>query len=186
MSLSKDYFFQLMAPILETYGKNFYSQHRLERIYHWVSHLTNEQMRIIVVSFIDEGIKPDVPHFKAKAQVHRARSEKAPSEQNVQCEDCADSGLVELLSNDNNLHLIRCDCLAGKQSHWEKLPEVRRDKLGGWRLVRRSDPESQVRWNPNKNGLGFEETSKLLLAKVADSTQFWNEIKRGRCDGEGQ
>lgn len=171
-----------MTGVLEAFPalKNKY---KLQRIYDLAQDLPLDVFGYIVVKIADDAkSSPSINDFKD--QISRWRREYyakygryyGQPEQEVKtgfdCEQCIDSGIIELFVDGKFSHHIRCNCEQG-QKHWAKIPQWDKD------LRQAFFPKAPTLSNFKPSSKEFGEF--LMLAenwakKIRTSENYWKQL----------
>lgn len=157
-----------------------------ERIYHFVGELTTRQFEQCVQSFVDNGIrKPTVADFRAKAQRFKNPLIQDVQRDDVRCQVCFDSAVVEIRHPQTATTLFAaCPCGVPHNpamNNWG-LPVLPRQMLGEWELI--PADEYCQRWKPFSSGEKVFTDSLMALideykAQIAFSRDFFNNNNEG-------
>jgi hypothetical protein len=109
-------FNEMFSIAEDCFGK--FSPLKKDRIFHFCQNLSNEQLRKLIVHFVDSGVRPDVNHFREKASVLN-RINVLREDIQVDCSKCDDLGVHELVSPSNSI-FAACTCDRGRhdQKYW--------------------------------------------------------------------
>lgn len=157
-----------------------YSPPEAERIYLAVRHLNKKQFERMVNAFIDAGVKPRIPHFKAKARSFIG--DFIPGEQidpekfkGNDCQWCFGTGWNEVWGDGFDMNvMIQCD---EKCKHWEHAYAIKDSTIPHWvdglfvNVERR--PLTLVKWKPEKSMIVDEK----FISKENEMVKSWNQEK---------